>query len=153
MKRALCLRILFPLIFCPDAKRHFWTWRQGKTKIQFAFEAGTAKALFGHDRSVGVSVMYLDCGCSTSATTWLAGWCTYGLLRRLERVHQSLKPQRSELNLMSVVKNVKSILWWFMAIAETKVRQLNLGCADPTGGRASLQQRWKVSQVSKKLFR
>ena len=99
--------------------------------------------------------MYLDCGCSTSATTWLAGWCTYGLLRRLERVHQSLKPQRSELNLMSVVKNVKSMCR-FMAIAKTKVRQLNLGCADPTGGRASFlynNDKRYVSQVSQKLFR
>ena len=39
---------------------------------------------------------------------WLAGWCTYELLRHLERVHLSLKPQRYVLYLMSVVKNVKS---------------------------------------------
>ena len=38
---------------------------------------------------------------------WLAGWCTYGLLRHLERVHPSLEPQRSVLYLMSVVKNIK----------------------------------------------
>ena len=41
---------------------------------------------------------------------WLAGWCTYELLRLLERVHQSLKPQRSVLYLMSFVKNAKSKL-------------------------------------------
>ena len=28
---------------------------------------------------------------------WLVGWCIYGLLRHLERVYRSLKPQRSVL--------------------------------------------------------
>ena len=103
----------------------------GKQKYSLLLKACTAKALFWHDRSVGVSVLYSDWDCSTSAVYWLAGWCTYGLLRHLERVHPSLKPLRYLLYLMSVVKNITSKKWLKTKVTTLRFSSLRVREPDP----------------------